>query len=602
MKKKYLLLVLICISFGIYGFVEYKKTVYSTVLPLNARGTGLMVTASLFSTWLPVGVLPALNVFVKPADGLTFTGNTPVSPNTLNIHFYRWTEQMYLWLLSPVPSDGSYGSCDGFVFNSPEFYDVTATDPVTGLRTLKKHVCSGRIILNQVGGRSFESVDVGTAMSFDIKGTATGANGLPFLFERETRAVFDVDKAPRSTEGRPMVLDANGRNTEVSGVRVVDNTALFVDMNDRVIANPKLIFSLRHLNPQTTVQQFTTFTGTPVFIGIFQGVIKIIVPDQGQATGDVLMSKNGSLVYFNSMVNDVYAVFLTMVKTGVLPSNTRFPTTAADIAAIQAYATANGIGIIEPNSMAMELKTSWIETTNIPNPADYVIVRGTVPNYILTSPNLWTRSGTKTVNLALVGMHIVGSVAGHPEMIWGTMEHVNNTPNPAYTYTNTGGSTVSVLADTNFGAGTPWLFSSATATSFNVSHMTMGGVSNTDITSILPFAISASDTQRTRPFGFGSSALGLTVARSNAEVIATNADVNARLVGADIRKKYFHVGSTWNISATDFTHVGTNMLSNTTMETYTQGSLNCFDCHTSTPGSNNDPNVLSHIYNCNPLP
>ncbi|TGD59195.1 hypothetical protein [Flavobacterium humi] len=603
MKKIYLLVALACISFGIYGFVEYKKSLYATVLPLNARGTGAMVPASLFSTWLPTGVLPALNVFVKPADGLTFSATTGVGPNSLNIHFYRWTEQMFLWLLSPVPSNGSYGSCNGFVFNSPEFYDVTATDPVTGLRTLKKHVCSGRIISTlRRDGQRFDAIDVGEAMSFDVKGTATGANGLPFLFEKETRAIFDVDKAPVSQEGHLQVMDEGGRRVDVLDVRVSNETPIFIDVNQRIINNPKLILSRANLNPNTTVQQFGTLSGTTVSVASIFGVIKIIVPDQGQATGDVLMSKNGSLVYFNSMVNDVYAVFLTMVKTGVLPSNTKFPTTAAEISAIQTYAAAHSYGIIEPNSMAMELKTAWVETTNLPNPSDYVIVKGTVPNYILTSANLWTRSGTKTVNLALVGMHIVGSVAGHPEMIWGTIEHVNNTPNPNYTYTTTLGTTATVLADTNFGAGTPWLFSSATASSFNVSHMNMGGMSGTDITSIFPFNIDGSDTQRTRPFGFGSSALGLTVAQSNAEVIATNADVNARLVGADIRKKYFHVGSTWNISASNFTHVGTNMLSNTTMETYTQGVMNCFSCHTSSAGSNNDPNVLSHIYNCNPLP
>ncbi|MEO8517269.1 MAG: hypothetical protein ABI426_11005 [Flavobacterium sp.] len=601
MKKKYLAIALICISFGIYGFVEYKNSIYATVMPLNAKGTGSMVPASLFTTWLPVGVLPALNVFVKPADGLTFNAATAVAPNTLNIHFYRWTEQMFLWLLSPVPSNGSYGSCNGFVFNSPEFYDVTATDPITGLRTLKKHVCSGRIISNLKAGRVFQSIDIGESMSFDVKGTATGANGLPFLFEKETRAVFDVDKAPISQEGHPMVMDQGGRNVEVSDVKVVNNRPLFLDLNSREINVAKLIYS-RNLNPETTVQQFASLSGATISVALISGVITIIVPDQGQATGDVLMTKSGSLVYFNSMVNDVYAVFLTMVKNGVLPSNTKFPTTSSELSAIQAYATAHSIGIIEPNSMAMELKTSWVETTNIPNPADYVVVRGTVPNYILTSANLWTRSGTKTVNLALVGMHIVGSVAGHPEMIWGTIEHVNNTPNPAYTYTNTGGITVNVAADTNFGAGTPWLFSSATASTFNVSHMNMGGMSGTDITSITPFTISGSDTQRTKPFGFGTSALGLTVAQSNAELISTNFDVNTRLVGADIRKNYFHVGSTWNISATNFSHVGTNSLSNTTLETYTQGSLNCFSCHTSSVGSQNDPNVLSHIYNCNPLP
>jgi len=33
-------------------------------------------------------------------------------------------------------------------------------------------------------------------------------------------------------------------------------------------------------------------------------------------------------------------------------------------------------------------------------------------------------------------MHVVGTVKGHPEMVWATFEHVNNAPNEAYPYTN----------------------------------------------------------------------------------------------------------------------------------------------------------------------
>ena len=45
----------------------------------------------------------------------------------------------------------------------------------------------------------------------------------------------------------------------------------------------------------------------------------------------------------------------------------------------------------------------------------------------------------KTVLMALVGMHVVGSTAGHPEMIWATFEHKNNAPNSSYTYLSTSG-------------------------------------------------------------------------------------------------------------------------------------------------------------------
>lgn len=612
MKKYSILLVLVCLTFGVYSFIEANAPKYFTILPANAKGTGSMVTPTLFTTWLPTGVSPAVDVFVKPANSLTFSGTSSVFPNTLNIHFYRWTEQMYLWLLSPVPSDGTYGSCSSLVLNSPEFYDVSPTDLNTGFRTLTKHRCGRGVILGPLDpfGRQTKSFDVTNSMTFDIKNTAKGARNLPVLFEKGTKKMFDVDVTPKSPNGNQLIFDAKKNKVEIGKIKVVKGKPVFYDLKGKVIVSPSLILG-KGLDAATTVQQFTykqvVIIGGP---STEAGVITIVIPDQGQSTGDVLMAKNGSLIYYNTMVNDVYAVFVTMVQNGTLPITAKFPTNATELAAITTYAAANNIPIIEPNTLAMEVKSSWIEITNLPNPADYVTLRATIPKYTLTSNFFWTRNGTKTTTLAMVGVHIVGSTAGHPEMIWGSMEHVNNTPNRAYSYTNTTSGITPVAADTNFGAGTPWLFSSATATVFNESHMFMGGTNGTDIEAITPFQISGSDTQRTKPFGFGTSFLSLSEAAGNAEVIATNTDVNARLVGTDIRKNYFHIGSTWNISATNFSHAGTNQLSNSTMETYSQFNnlngdprTNCFGCHLANNSAQLAPGqqVISHVFNCSPL-
>ncbi|RZJ69123.1 MAG: hypothetical protein EOO47_24225, partial [Flavobacterium sp.] len=618
MKKIYsLLLIGICL-YGILNFVNYNKyySPNSTVMPVNAMDTGKIIPASLFSTWLPTGVTPVQNVFVKPANGLTFNDFDP-NPVPLhfsnpanafiNLNFYRWTEQMFLWLLSPASGGGtSYSGCGGFVFNSAEFFDVSATDPITGLRTLKRHTCSS----NNLPISTSSSRGVNTSMTFDIKGAANGENNLPVLFEKDTRKIYDIDKALTDDKGNKIVLDMNNKKRGVKYVKVINKEPIFYDMNNNIIQKPHFIYSQK-LNESSTVQKFITDKKQEIFIvrGV-GGVMIIIVPDQGQSTGDVLMAKNGSLIYYNTMVNDVYAVFLTMIKNGILPDTTRFPTTQAELDEIVNYAALKNIPIVEPNSLAMELKTSWIETTNLPNPTDYVTVNATIPKYIQTSSSQWTRSGTKTTTLALVGMHIVGSVAGHPEMIWGSVEHINNTPNRQYNYRNSSNGVTSVVADTNFGTGTAWLFSSATATSFNVSHMMMGGATGTDISALSSFTISGSDTQRTKPFAFGTSVVGLSEDRSNAQIIAGNNDVNARLVGNDIRKNYFHIGSTWNISEINFAHVGTNQLSNSTMETYSQFQnvnsdprTNCFGCHTANNSSNLSPQLsfISHVFNSSPI-
>jgi hypothetical protein len=63
---------------------------------------------------------------------------------------------------------------------------------------------------------------------------------------------------------------------------------------------------------------------------------------------------------------------------------------------------------------------------------------------------------------------------------------------------------------------------------------------------------------------------------------------------ADVRRNYFQVGTTWTIAGqapgTLGPELGTNILSNTTMETFVQPS-NCFTCHRT------NTTVVSHIFN-----
>ncbi len=120
---------------------------------------------------------------------------------------------------------------------------------------------------------------------------------------------------------------------------------------------------------------------------------------------------------------------------------------------------------------------------------------------------------------------------------------------------------------------------------FNEKHMTMG--TGGHIVSISPFHISPSNILRTRPWGLNGSN-----STRNAEVIAINNKVRALLDPADIRRNYFHEGTTWTIfgaSPTGTNQVGTNKLSNTTMETFTQGT-NCFNCHAT------NTTAVSHVF------
>jgi hypothetical protein len=102
-----------------------------------------------------------------------------------------------------------------------------------------------------------------------------------------------------------------------------------------------------------------------------------------------------------------------------------------------------------------------------------------------------------------------------------------------------------------------------------------------------PHTIGPSDILRTKPWGLdGSSAAG------NAEVLSLNHTVRSLLDPEDIRRNYFHEGTTWTIFGappTGSNQVGTNRLANSTMETFVQGS-NCFMCHAT------NTTEVSHIF------
>ena len=426
MKKLYIASIITIVLITAMGFMTFNQPMYTNI-PTNAFGTGAVIDATRFSNWIG-NATPVTNVFVLPADSPNFVGDNPIAPdstpNTADFDrqdFFRWSQQMFLWILSPVPADGSYGSCKGLVLNSPEFFDIK-----NGKYT--RHRCDSQL---------FES------RSFDVKSTQNGKNNLPLFIEKDTEKIFDVAPTPRSKDGFQLVKNELGRPIAVSKIIIEKQTPIFYDRYGKKIEKIALILD-KNLLGESTVQQFI----------IDDQIINIIVPQpfnpiviansQAQASingnQNVLMARNGSLVYYNIMVNDVYAVFSQMVLNGNLPSTSHFPTTVNELNDIKAYGASHGIPLIntENRVLAMELKTSWVEAINLPNIGDYVTTPATIPNYVKTSTGVWTRNGTRAATLALVGMHVVGSAFGHPEMIWSTFEHINNTPNRSFTFTGNG--------------------------------------------------------------------------------------------------------------------------------------------------------------------
>lgn len=551
----------------------------ATPLPPDVKPT-CTFSAAEFNAIFESGSVSA-NGGVLPADSFSFVPNSLCS-------FYKWSEQMFLWLTSPAPSRFGGGS---HVFNSPVFYSVSPAD-ANNQRTLIPNT-PGRSLpfvptISQRGSRGQEVVIDSTGKVRNVIRPAVGPSGRLQLRDRAGQAV-EIDRVQAAPDGKPLLYDRTNRQVDVQTGR--SGAPLLRDDAGAVI----------NLQPATVMvngrARLVTAAGA------------VVEPEDGQAGGGGLIAQNGSLVLYLLQVNDVFAYFSTGMKTNKInPPLTTFPTTGAHLGQITAFAQQAPAPFTRPSfpdniAMAIEVKSSWIETTGLANPGDYIIITATVPVYTppLTQANN-TRSvqtGTKQAQLALVGMHVVGSTLGHPEMLWATFEHVNNTPNPQYTYTTSSNGPGTQQADGPGG----WTFSSTGAA---------GGTNNkridpsgSTITALPGQTIGPSDVVRNAPWGTASFSPAFTT--NNTDIISINRSVINQLAAGDVRRNYIQIGTTWTVGGeppSTGIPTGTTATSNSTMETFFQGG-NCLDCHTDAfggnmlgtpPGPDGFTGGLSHIW------
>jgi len=425
-----------------------------------------------------------------------------------------------------------------------------------------------------------------------------GPHRLPVIRDKRGR-LFEVE-TPVPVRGALAMV-----KTEAGGSVAVDHVqddgkggVVFLDKANKPIPHPKAL--IQHRSGSKNIVHRFALGNKFVFLDASGNIIE---SEEGQATGDALMTRNGAMVYYLSFVNDVYAYYLTGAKAGQLNSS-QFPTTAGARDSICAVARAHGVTLPDSNALAMEIKSSWVEASTLSDPENYITVTASIPVYDTSNPKQWIATGERTAKMALVGMHIVGSVAGHPEMVWATFEQQNNTPNAAYAYLDKNKNVKTVPQD----QGKRWLFNSNTAdTPYNVSHMKSAGDT---INAKTGFSVSSSNTIMVLPWGSAADSVTNpedgSSAASNSEVISINNNILAMLVGKDIRKNYLFIGATWtsggappngNSYGSDTSPgvaIGTSVLANSTMETYFQSASNsCFTCHS---GTTVQPIDLSHIY------
>jgi hypothetical protein len=531
-----------------------------TVLPQDVISSCAVSTAE-FNLWFESGSV-GVNGGVFPADGLAF------SPNSL-CSFYKWSQQMFLWVTSPVTP--RYGS-GSHVFNSPVFYAVSPPDPNNNnIRTLIPHSSGGLIGFNsnitQRGSQGQEVVFDDGGKIHDAVRPQLSASGNLLMRDKAGRAV-EIKRIQAAPSGKPIFLDEKGKPVEVQ---------LEGNAGARLRTPSGAILTLR---PSTVL-----VNGTPHLVTTSGSVVQT---EQGQAGGNVLMAQNGSLVYYLLQVNNVFAYFKTGVakgSNGGIPNPftgafTQFPRNALDLAQVTNFALAHSAALADSTALTCELKSSWIETAGL-NVADYVTINAIIPTFNppLTPP--FTQTGltqsvpalTKQAMLALVGMHVVCTVLGHPEFIWASFEHVNNAPNAPYTYTSTSG----VKPGPAPGPG-PWLFSATGASSGPITpRMSVDPVTG-NIDALTTQTIGRSDVYRKNAWGTASTDPGFT--SNNTDIVSINDSAFGKLLPGDKRKQYRLIGAVWTNgqAPTATNQLGTTRVANATIESFFQPS-SCFDCH-----------------------
>jgi len=272
---------------------------------------------------------------------------------------------------------------------------------------------------------------------------------------------------------------------------------------------------------------------------------------------------------------------------------------------------------------ALELKASWVAADAIP--AD------SLKNYYVTKASFGHEStGIDTIDVVLLGLHVVGRVVNHPEFIWATFEH--DAMSPEYDWTNSTDSTDAAISTT---AGDSLLFTNLDTTNGAMA-ITYNSTTNTPYQVQKAFNLYEFGVPRTNGNAF------VVAGQDGSQNFNNISDINACVKTSLGRSKwshYFYKGSIWintdNLTPQEQNDIVIGMsvnnslgnvsedtllrgslgLSNMTLETYTQtfesfsGPTfdihnlkenqigNCFGCHSASSNSNYSMLYISHLFN-----
>jgi hypothetical protein len=552
---------------------------------------------------------------VTVPDSANFPNSPSNEQSIPDCTFYKWAEHIFLW----VTSQGQVGA-GPYTFESSAFFQVPPDDQNVDHRLIVQND-AGPIgdrlnpSISQRGPRNELVVFDGEGQMYEIVELKGGGSPVIFRSGLLPIPIGHVEEDPRTH--MPIFYNMAGE--------LIEGPVVLHDSDDNVVVVKSPPGNTIHSNGRSFFLDQPTKP---------QQKSRAIAVEPGQANSSVLMAQGNKLVYYMSHVNDIYAYFHSGATNHKILLS-RFPTNMDELKLIKEYAMNHNVhSFPDAKALVVELKSSWIELPRTAeNSNQYVWMDATIPIYEKHStpapPHLETHQ-SHTVPLAMVGMHVAFAVKGHPELIWATFEHIENTPNAPYQYdTSTGG-----LAWSQQTCGT-WLFSSGpaepderhplgeppprtcngkeikacgTGQTINAQWMCVSAnnrhmyFKHGKIYADNDKDFDASDILRLRPWG--STDISTVF---NAAIISLNKSVLDRLAPGDVRKNYVMIGAIWlddPIIGSGGTQCvndtrGTRCVANSTMETFDQPS-NCLMCHSGRdakhPDAPKDMLAISHVY------
>jgi hypothetical protein len=308
----------------------------------------------------------------------------------------------------------------------------------------------------------------------------------------------------------------------------------------------------------------------------------------------MLVDQNGNPVFYALHLNDMLVKFIEDYKLNTVAGLEDAPKS------------------LSFRTGAVELKSAWMIVDPENPPRDYILAKAMVPLFKMAGKKIeFDGAKMRPVTVAMLALHVVTAIEGHPELVWATFEHVNhgktweNDVAPA-AVKNPGQKPLAIATP----AGSHFSLYPDTGATIGAPLESANKIMHDDELKLIDYAkqLFAPTTPAYRVYPSSVRSEKDTTPEEDDAVVALNSDIESlftafKLENSDVRSNYKLVGATWlNYPDTDFKDRksfsgennelgepllgGENRLSSTAIESFTQdetnfsfGSPNCFSCH-----------------------